>query len=125
CADDNACTMQFGANAYCNTRGRMLPRGFKNYRDENACAPLGCEQATDCPSAGLVCDRTQAPPSCATGCFTRTDCLAGEVCRLAGPNGPQPNYTRAECRALGTKSNDQTLGVCCNPGCTDRVLQCG
>lgn len=125
CADDDFCAMRYGdPNYYCNTRGRPSPRQYKNYRDENSCAPLGCEQAIDCPAAGLVCDKSLAPPDCVVGCFTTEDCLAGEVCKDPGPAGPQPSYNRQQCRALGAKADDTSLGVCCNPGCTDRILQC-
>jgi hypothetical protein len=125
CNDDAVCQMKLGTNAYCNTRPSRPPdRLFKDYRDENSCAPLGCEQAVDCPAAGLVCDKTRSPPACIEGCYTRADCLSGEVCKLPGANGPQPSYTRQECRALSEKTDDTAVGVCCNPGCTDRVLQC-
>ncbi|MFO0729026.1 MAG: hypothetical protein U1E65_34925 [Myxococcota bacterium] len=126
CTDDMSCRDRFmNQNLYCNIQGRNSePTRFKGYRDPNSCAPLGCEQAEDCPAAGIVCDKTAAPPACTAGCYTRDDCLSGEVCRLAGAGGPQQSYTRAECRALSTKADDSALGVCCNPGCTDRVLQC-
>lgn len=127
CTDDLSCRDRFNdQNLYCNIAGRMNePTRFKNYRDPNSCAPLGCEQPEDCPAAGIVCDKTAAPPTCRQGCFTRDDCLSGEVCKLAGAGGPQPTYSRSECRALNNKADDTAVGVCCNPGCTDRVLQCG
>ena len=126
CVDDAACDTKFMAPGfYCNQAARHTePRQYKDYRDPDSCAPLGCEQAVDCPAAGLVCDKTQAPPSCVMGCFTKDDCLSGSVCKTPGAGGPQPSYSRAECRGLMAKADDTQLGVCCNPGCTDRILQC-
>lgn len=124
CEDDAFCETEYGAGTYCNLPGRPAPRLFKGYRDANSCAPLGCEDPVDCPAPGEVCDKTQSPPACVSGCYTGDDCNSGEVCKQAGPNGPQPQYNRAECRALPVKTDDTQLGVCCHPGCTDRGLGC-
>jgi hypothetical protein len=124
CTDDAFCEMTYGANTYCNLPGRPAPKQFKGYRDTNSCAPLGCEDAVDCPAPGEVCDKTQAPPACVPGCFTTDDCRSGEVCKTPGAGGPMMTYSRAECRALAPKTDDTQLGVCCYPGCTDRSLGC-
>ncbi len=124
CMDDAFCEMKYGADTYCNLPGRPAPRIYKGYRDDNSCAPLGCEDAVDCPAPGEVCDKTQDPPACVPGCYTSMDCNSGEVCKQAAASGPQPNYTRAECRGLAVKTDDNQLGVCCHPGCTDRSLGC-
>jgi hypothetical protein len=129
---DEDCTMATGNNdkvygtdqeVYCNLPGRPAPRIFKDsYRDENSCAPLGCEEPVDCPGAGRVCDSTTVPPECTEGCFTaEEDCASGELCK-SGPQGP---YSREGCRALPEKTNEEEIGVCCDPGCTNRNLQCG
>ncbi len=124
CNDNATCEAdpRYGPDTYCNLRTQVqAPRLFKSYRDENACAPLGCERPVDCPQPGVVCDLLVSPPECVPGCFTsEDDCLSGEVCK----RGPQGNYDREGCRALENKTDDTEIGVCCNPGCTDRVLQC-
>lgn len=125
CTDDAACEMRFGTNYYCNLPGRPAPRQYKDYHDDNSCAPMGCEKEIDCPSLGQICDKTMSPPACRTGCYTNANCLAGEYCKTPGPNGPQPSYTIPECRALAEKTDDSLVGACCNPGCTDRVNDCG
>lgn len=137
CASDDDCTMATATNqkiygddtqVYCNLPNRPAPRLYKGgagpeaYRDDNSCAPLGCERATDCPSAGRVCDPSLNPPACVDGCFTaEDDCASGFLCK----SGPQGNYNRAACRALPNKTDESEIGVCCNPGCTNRDLQCG
>lgn len=124
CDSDQNCADRFGMGYYCNRPGSPPPRIYKAYRDRDSCAPLGCEQAVDCPAAGLVCDKRNNPPSCVQGCYKTDDCLSGEQCKIPGPGGPRNSYTRAECRALGRKTEDVSIGVCCNPGCTNRVLSC-
>ncbi|MBK8013582.1 MAG: hypothetical protein IPK13_19790 [Deltaproteobacteria bacterium] len=123
CASNEDCTAnpRYGDGTYCNRPNQPPPRIFKGHRDENACAPLGCEIPEDCPAPGLVCDATRAPPACVEGCYAADDCLAGEVCRQGTPG----EYSRAECRALPEKTDESAVGACCNPGCTNRVLQCG
>lgn len=127
CDSNGNCEMRFGADTYCNQPGHPPPNIFKGYHDQDSCQPKGCEKAVDCPSAGLVCDDTQQPyPACVPGCYDDTDCLSGEQCKDPGVAGPQGSYSRAECRALARKnSSDGNIGVCCNPGCTNRNLQCG
>ncbi len=124
CENDDDCTMnsRYGPDTYCNLPGRPPPRIYKGgYRDENSCAPLGCEQPIDCPSAGRVCDPTLAPPACVEGCYTtEDDCVSGFVCK----SGPQGSYDRRGCRALPEKTDKEEIGVCCNPGCFDRNLSC-
>lgn len=135
CADDNNCTERFGENygaVYCHRQGGQAPRydkgGMNGYRDYDACAPLGCERNYECGGFGVVCDRGQTPaPLCVPGCHLDEDCRSEEVCKSPGQAGPQPNYTKEQCRALGAINMSQDppeLGVCCNPGCRDRVLQC-
>lgn len=135
CNDDNDCTMETtqngkiygGGQSYCNQPGRNAPYIYKGgsdqsaYRDDNSCAPLGCERPVDCPGAGIVCDTAGTPPACVRGCYTaEDDCSSGEVCK----DGPDGSYTRESCRALPDKSDDSAIGVCCFPGCTNRILQC-
>jgi hypothetical protein len=126
CTDDQACVDRFqDQDLYCNLDNRFAaPRSYKDYRDTNACAPLGCEQARDCGGAGRVCDLRQDPPACVSGCYNDRDCAAGSVCKDPGPAGPQPSYDRAACRALAPKPDNRDIGICCNPGCTNRVTQC-
>ncbi len=123
CPDNGYCEgdERYGASSYCNRPSQPPPRIFKGHRDENSCAPLGCEIAEDCPEPAVVCDRTLAIPACVPGCYESDDCLSGFVCK----EGPQGNYNREQCRALPEKTDDSLIGVCCNPGCTDRVNQCG
>lgn len=122
CVDDQACESdpKYGPNTYCNIQGRPEPRLYKSYRDTSSCAPLGCERKVDCPAAGLVCDNTQAPPACVQGCYERDDCLSGLLCK----SGPQGSYNREQCRGLPEKTDMSEIGVCCDPGCLDRTLQC-
>ncbi|MCK6549916.1 hypothetical protein L6R52_29030 [Myxococcota bacterium] len=125
CEDDGYCTENYGEGTYCNTPGRPPPRIYKPYRDDNSCAPLGCEDKVDCAVAGRVCDKSIAIPECVDGCYESDDCSSGFVCKSTGGAQPRPSYSRAECRALPVKTDMAELGVCCNPGCTDRNLQCG
>ena len=139
CVTDMDCSERTAANdriygtsdeVYCNLPGRQAPRIFKGglgqeaYRDEASCAPLGCERPIDCPNAGFVCDPDGFPhPECVRGCFeAEDDCLSGEVCKRGLPD---VNYSREDCRALADVDEDGgEIGICCFPGCTDRVLQC-
>lgn len=125
CADDAYCETTYGAGTYCNQTGRPAPRIYKDYRDRNSCAPLGCEDKVDCVTAGRVCDKSLAIPECVTGCYETEDCSSGFVCKSTGGAPPRDTYSRQECRALPEKNDAAELGVCCSPGCTDRVLQCG
>ncbi|MBI4819892.1 MAG: hypothetical protein HY791_26700 [Deltaproteobacteria bacterium] len=127
CDTNENCAMRYGSGAYCNMASqRMAPTYFKDYHDEFACVPVGCEASVDCQVAGFVCDKEQDPPACVEGCYdAATDCLSGEVCKKVGPNGRQPSYSRSECRGLGDLTEASEVGVCCNPGCTNRILQCG
>lgn len=138
CETDDDCTMATENNnkvygtadeVYCNLPGRPAPRIFKGgasmeaYRDEASCAPLGCERPIDCPNSGEVCDPDRSPPACVPGCYTsEDDCLSGEVCRRGIPN---VQYDREGCRALDPVDEDAgEIGICCFPGCTNRILQC-
>ncbi|MEE2904151.1 MAG: hypothetical protein VYC39_17625 [Myxococcota bacterium] len=128
CDENTFCEMEtkFGDDYYCNKPGQPPPRIFKGYYDRNSCQRKGCEKPEDCGSAGRVCDPKQTPyPACVEGCYTAGDCLSGYICRDPGPGGPKPSYSRAECRGLAEKGSDEDVGVCCNPGCTNRNLQCG
>lgn len=127
CDTNDNCTMRYGAGSYCNmSTQRAAPTYFKDYHDEFACVPLGCEASVDCQVAGFVCNKEQDPPACLQGCYdAATDCLSGEVCKQVGPGGRQTSYSRSECRGLGERTDPSEVGVCCNPGCTNRVLQCG
>lgn len=133
CDADEACETndRYGPNTYCNliSPPRPEPRRYKSYRDEGSCAPLGCERSReDCwgQTKERVCDTTQAPPRCVDGCYIgdedpdNSDCRSGRVCK----SGPQGQYTREQCRALADKTNADEIGVCCDPGCRDRNLQC-
>ncbi len=132
CTADSDCTdnPRYGPNTYCNLPPppvRPPPRYYKGgaqgYRDDNACAPLGCERKTDCAVAGIVCDKTQLPPACVPGCYEGNDCRAGEACKR-GEIGRQ--YSEQECRALETKPDGEgEIGTCCDPGCQDNALDCG
>jgi hypothetical protein len=128
CNDNAYCMQNYGMNTYCNLPGGMAPDYHKSYRDDNACAPLGCEQSTDCGQIGMVCDKTQNPPSCVAGCYTdqppNSDCMAGEVCKSLGGMPRMDMYSRAQCRALPMKTDPNEIGVCCSVGCTSRVLNC-
>jgi hypothetical protein len=125
CNSNMDCEMRFGANTYCNLPGQPPPDIYKpSYRDPNSCAPKGCEMPIDCMVAGRVCDKAMDPPACVEGCFTNTDCTPGEVCKSTGGAPRMMSYTREQCRALATKTDMNELGVCCNPGCTNRNLQC-
>lgn len=126
CETNEDCTGNeaYGMNSYCNVPGQPPPRYFKGYRDTNSCAPLGCEENSDCVVAQVVCDRTLTIPECVDGCFETNDCTPGFVCK----SGDQSQtYTREQCRALMDlpEGNDTEIGACCDPGCLDRVLQCG
>ena len=125
CPDNDDCVTRYDANYYCNQPAQPPPRIYKTYHDENSCQKNGCERPEDCASAGVVCDKDQAPPACVPGCYNDRDCFAGEQCKTPGAGGPQMSYSRAECRALPRHPDDGTIGVCCNPGCTNRNLQCG
>jgi len=126
CDSNENCEMRFGASSYCNRPAQRPPNLFKGYHDQNSCQEKGCERPEDCPSAGLVCNPNGNPyPECVAGCFENSDCLSGEQCKDPGAAGPRPNYNRAECRALARKTDPTKIGVCCNPGCTNRNLQCG
>lgn len=137
CATDDDCTMQTANNSkvygtdmevYCNIPGRSeAPRLYKGpgivngYRDDFSCAPLGCEEPVDCPEVGKVCDPTLSPPDCVDGCFTtEDDCALGFLCK----SGPQGSYNREACRALPDKTSETEIGVCCDPGCLNRNLDC-
>ncbi len=133
CEADTDCTgnPDYGEQTYCNLPGRPQPTLFKTYRDPNSCAPLGCERSQEDCWGGTkerVCDPTQAPPRCVDGCYRDeddenpelSDCRSGRICR----SGPQGSYTREQCRALPDKTNEAEIGVCCDPGCRDRNLQC-
>ena len=116
---------RYGPNTYCNLEkpARPEPRAFKPYRDSNACAPLGCERAGDCPAPNTVCNSVTEPPACVRGCFeSEADCQSGFLCRDA----PEGKYSQAECRALEpyAAGGERTVGTCCDPGCLDRVTQC-
>jgi hypothetical protein len=126
CEDNAACETQFGADTYCNEPGQPPPRYFKSYHDTNSCQRLGCEEKTDCAVAGVVCDKTIVPPECVRGCFEESDCTPGEACKSTGGFPPLPSYNRDQCRALDDIAMPSTgeIGVCCNPGCRDRNLQC-
>lgn len=133
CEDDVQCTddPDYGEGTYCNLPGRPAPNLFKTYRDPNSCAPLGCERSQeDCwgSTKERVCDLTQTIPRCVDGCYRDeddenaelSDCRSGRICR----SGPQGSYDREACRALPDKTDTSEIGVCCNPGCRDRNLQC-
>jgi hypothetical protein len=132
CADDADCTddPKYGPSTYCNIPpppARPPPRYYKGgpqgYRDDFACAPLGCERKVDCVVPGVVCDLAQAPPACVPGCYENLDCRAGEKCKV--PNGPPPG-TEQECRMLADKpEGESSIGLCCDPGCEDLELDCG
>jgi hypothetical protein len=101
---------------------RYYKGGATGYRDDNSCAPLGCERKVDCAVAGIVCDHAQLPPACVPGCYEGDDCLAGNKCK----RGEQRSYTEQECRALEDKpEGEDEIGVCCDPGCLDLELDCG
>jgi len=123
CARDSDCAQMSGVQ-YCNLPGRTGSRVFKPYRDTNSCAPLGCEENTDCGSAGRVCNLLIDPPLCVGGCYEDAHCPSDNECRRPGAAGVQPSYTVAECRALAPQAGSSLLGVCCNPGCRDATLQC-
>jgi hypothetical protein len=126
CSSNMDCEDRFGADFYCNEPAQPPPNVFKAYHDRGSCQRKGCERPVDCGGAGLVCDPSQQPyPACVPGCYTDMDCLSGEQCKDPGAAGPRASYNRAECRALARKTDDETIGVCCNPGCTNRNLQCG
>ncbi len=125
CMDNAYCEMEFGADYYCNKGGQPPPRYVKGYHDLNSCQELGCERAVDCGDPGVICDKTQSPPECVTGCYQSTDCSANKQCKTPGAGGPQMSYSRAECRALPLHPDDGTIGVCCDPGCTNRNFDCG
>jgi len=126
CNGDSDCTENeaYGENTYCNVVAQPPPRYFKEYRDANSCAPLGCERPVDCASAQVVCDKTLTIPECVDGCFQNDDCRAGNVCKRGDQS---QSYTREQCRALPgiPDGNDTEIGACCYPGCLDRTLQCG
>ncbi len=135
CLTDEDCTANTPNNSrvygteeevYCNLPDRPAPRYYKGgnrgYRDDNSCAPLGCEQAIDCGRdvVNVVCDLTSSPPECVPGCFSDTDC-SRSVCK----RGPQGEYSQEACRALARKpAGTDEIGVCCDPGCTNRELDC-
>jgi hypothetical protein len=126
CAANEDCTGndRYGEGTYCNIAVQPPPRYYKDYRDANSCAPLGCERPVDCAAAELVCDRTLAVPECVDGCFDTSDCRPGNVCKRGDQS---QTYTREQCRALENipDGNTAEIGACCYPGCLDRVLQCG
>lgn len=139
CTNDNDCTMAtenlrkvYGTDneVYCNLPGGAPPRIYKGgssmeaYRDEASCAPLGCERPVDCVNSGFVCDPAASPhPECVQGCYNaEDDCSSGEVCRRGLRD---ETYSREGCRALDPVDEDAgEIGICCFPGCTNRVLQC-
>ena len=131
CEDNDACEndARYGPETYCNTGSPLQPppRYFKTYHDPNSCQALGCERAVDCGGAGQVCDLTFDPPECVDGCFTSEDCRSGELCKDAPQPTPGTSYSREQCRAFPTLSDDNNtlIGTCCSPGCLDRNLQCG
>ncbi len=124
CEDNAACVTRFGDQSYCNESPGMPPdRIFKGYHDAASCQKLGCEEKVDCPSAGLVCDSAQVPPRCVPGCFENSDCST-DFCRSTSGQLPRPSYSQSECRALAPKTDPNEIGVCCDPGCLDRELDC-
>jgi hypothetical protein len=124
CMSNMDCTTMFGANSYCNLPAGQPPDIYKNYRDDNSCAPLGCERTVDCVMADHVCDMSMMPPACVAGCYGQSDCMAGETCKSTGGQPPMMSYTRAQCQALPSKASATELGVCCDQGCSNRVLNC-
>jgi hypothetical protein len=56
-----------------------------------------------------------------SGCLKDDDCLRGTVCKSLGGMQPMMSYTKAQCRALPSKTDPTEVGVCCNAGCTGRV----
>ena len=129
CNDNSFCENdpRYGPDTYCNVPVQPPPRYFKTYHDPNSCQALGCERAVDCGGAGRVCDPSTSPPTCVDGCYTTEDCASGELCKDAPLPPDGQNYSREQCRAFETLSdeNEAIIGACCNPGCLDRNFQCG
>lgn len=137
---DQFCVDEYGTEenqdaVYCNilNRPRTLDDGgklSKNYRDANACAPLGCERGQgdqinrDCGSFE-ICDLStfnvegQPQPQCVPGCFSGGDCVPQEDC--FGPEdcpAERPNCL--------PNPNDPTGPGICRPNSLDnpQVFRC-
>lgn len=140
CSEDRDCFESTGVNSkdygdeagargvYCNLPNRDEPKIFKGglngHRDANACVPLGCEEPTDCPGAGQVCNLEATPnPACVSGCQDTRDCSFGEQCKSGDPG---QTYTVVQCRneLQPVTPGSGEIGVCCDPGCDQRALSC-